>query len=366
VPVIIDYAPVGSVADAASNIGAMDRSQQFNQDFLRSQQLQQQGRESDQNQQFRYAQLRQQGQEANQTNQYRYDDMAQRGQQAQDDLDFRREQAGASAPQNYTDPESGQQFQFTPKEQAEYGNLKTATQGDPDAFQKGLYRMTTGQNMPEETQEYSLQGPDGKVYTPSLTSKELVSAIGQGFKQMDAAAKTGIQQQNADTRTEAQKATDTARQQSHSDLITYQNRRMDLDAEELALRTKGASTKELTDLQARKAAADKAIEAGENQVAANEIKKAINYREDYIRQHDASNPIPPGDPELQRRQGLVQAAIQAGTAIAQKHLDAKIKAATQPAPSAQAAPVNYSRTATGPNGAKLGLNPNTNQWEPLR
>lgn len=344
-PIVIDYSPVGAVADAAGQIGAQRQSNDAAQLFQQSQQ-------ANMNQQARMAQLGQQAQEARDAQGFRYDQLGEQQREFDANQADRQQQLAAQQPEAYTDEETGQTFQFTPQQKSAYENLKQTAAPDSEDFKAGVAKIT-GMPAPQEPrQQYNLVGPDGTSYTVDLTPKELISASAAGYKQLNDQAKTTIAQQNADTRTQAQKdaaasraATLTQRAQLNSDNINAAMDRVNarLEAQfDLATKKETTETGKLRLKQARDAAAD------ETAVAKAQLAAATDELNTYTK---ATPMADDSDPGFKQRHDAVIAAHTHMIEVTKKHEEAAARGeAAQNTPagvaSAQAATPAQSQTSS--------------------
>lgn len=312
-PVVISYEPVGAIGEAASNIGSRRIQDEGDRYAMETARMNQEGAYRNQQQRLALRQQRQQADEFAQTQQYRYDEMAQRGQQQDDELQLAYDKMASEAPQEYVDPDSGQTFQFTRNQQAAYQNIKSATGGQGPDFDAGLRKLT---GVPEPTQEYDLEGPDGETYRLPLTPKELVAAVDKGYKQKVDQQRAAIAQQAADQRATA-----------HQDYVTAQNARIDLEEERINLLKTNADAKTLAEFQKRVDEVDDEVQKKAEAVATNEIAQAREALSAYTQQRGGTFKL--GDPVLQQLQNAVKAKIAAkgevvaaGLAMLQKRKNA--------------------------------------------
>ena len=376
-PVVIDYNPVSAVSTMAQNAyRASERPQ---------------GQQFQQGPNLRNYSQQQQGSTApsiggtyfnNATGETTDENGRLVGKQQPALQDYQIEQTGTDAATGQDASMPGGSVRVNAQQRTQLDNLK-ATGVTGDAFNQGL-RKIMGLPEPEEPkQDYTMTGPDGQTYQMKLTPKELINANNLGYKQLH--GQQAIELKGADLQRKQEQ--DAARGETSKALVDIQSQRVALESRRLDILDAGNDPKAQAALRKEENDIDDREKAAELQAAGGEIDYAQKDVNDFVQRKGQNMKV--DDPELIRLQQVVLTALKAKQGIVDKWLkvaQAKKAAAMAPpdatpktggvvpdytnnnatVPSAGAAPVKYSRTATGPKGEKIGLNPDTNQWEPLK
>lgn len=210
---------------------------------------------------------------------------------------------GGQAKVRYDDG-SGKAIAVTPDQRTKLQQIDA----DPalnDEQRAGAREAALGIKAPEQEADYTM--PDGSVVRMPISKAAQLGLTGQ---------KIAISQQNADTRSAAQKSSDDAHQalvQARNDALDLAHQRLGLDQTKLTDAEQKALTAKQTDIEKR-------MQKAEEQSAHADTLRAKEYVKEYM--DDKGTGLRADDPELLRRQGFVQQYMQAEKAVLDRNKQA--------------------------------------------